>query len=207
MTKIIEEHHISYKPEIVKKTPRKEHQEIHGIVPNATALSIKMRQYDEITKLIVMKQNWLRFHEADFGVVPDIGLEYSLKLKKNILEDVEEMIKEELKKVKHIKGVGVRYLAGILAYAHPNRFPSLRKFLFYCGYTEASNKLKKYSRRIKPIINQAVKNLIMHKDKKYYSLYLKFKQDLGNHYKAINRVGTYLLKEIYLIFNAESGEV
>ncbi len=133
------------------------------------------------------------------------------------MKEISCSIKVEREKTRHISGFGPRYLAGILAYAHPKRFASLRKFLFYCGYTQASKKLKKYNRKIKPIMYLLVRQVIMRKDTKYYSLYLIFKQHLSQKHPseskkvidmmARNRLATYLLKETYELFGAENREV
>jgi len=132
-------------------------------------------------------------------------------------QEIKRLVRTERQKIKHIKGFGSITLAGILAYAHPHRFTSLRKFLFYCGYTQASCHLKRYSRKIKPIIYQATRFIIMNKDAKYYPFYLKVKDNLrqrdpNNTKKGIdamarNRLGTYLLKEVYELFRVENREV
>lgn len=211
----IERHHVSYKPEIIEDIPRRKHQKIHGNIPIDTPLSRKLRQYDAITKLVASMKNWVKAHEKDFGERPDIGLEHAKELKKQLMKEIKEMIKEDLKKVEHIKGLGVRYLAGILAYAHPNRFPSLRKFLFYCGFKQSSRILKKYNHRIPSLVHRIVVKLIMNKDSKYYPLYKQIKKQLAkknpDYTKAkingvcMNRVGTLLLKELYGLFNRKVG--
>jgi hypothetical protein len=215
----IENHHVDRKhsPKLKVKMTRKEHQKLHKILPIDTLLSRKMRQYDTLTKLIVTMKNWQTSFTKDFGNSPNIGLETIEKCKQQLMKEIGNIIKIEREKTRHIKGFGPRYLAGILAYAHPTRFSSLRKFLFYCGYTEASRKLKKYNRRIKPIMHLLTTQVIMHKDTKYYSLYLKFKEQLSQRYPnkskkpidimARNRLATYLLKAIYELFRAENREV
>jgi hypothetical protein len=135
------------------------------------------------------------------------------KKKQDIMRDVRNMLKDELGKVSHIKGFHARYLAGILAYAHPNRFPSLRKFLVYCGYKQSAKITGRYNRKVCSLVNQLAKSVIICKDEKYYPLYLKIKQDLVNRYPnyskkkidamAKNRVGTFLLKEIYNLFRQQ----
>lgn len=212
----IENHHVDreHYPKLTVKTPRKEHQKIHGILPVDTLLSKKMRQYDALTKLIVHMKNWQTSFNKDFGNSPYIGLDGIEKCKQQLMKEICSIVKVERNKVRHIKGFGPRYIAGILAYAHPQRFTSLRKFLFYCGYTQASRKLKKYNRRIKPIMHLLTRQVIMNKDEKYYQVYLKVKDDMrqrhpnkgkgGIDQMARNRLGTYLLKEIYELFRVEN---
>jgi hypothetical protein len=212
----IENHHPdkNTKPRQTIPISRKAHQQLHGIEVHDTPLSRLMRQYDKANTILVTMKNWSRSYQKDFATIPDIGIQHAIMLKKTLTKQLHILMKTQLPKVKHIKGFGPRYLAGILAYAHPNRFPSLRKFLFYCGYTQASRKLKRYNRRIRPIIYRLTRQVIMQKDKEYYPLYLKIKDDLGQCFvlrtkKAIdmmarNRIGTYLLKEVYRLFRVET---
>lgn len=205
------EHHISYNPPKKIIVCQKCHEEIHGNVPVASDLSLKMRQYDMIVKLSVMVKNWLQAYKRTFGLNPiSLELKRIQKKKETILKDVKGMLKEELRKVEHIKGLGARYLAGILAYAHPNRFSSLRKFLAYCGYKESAKVTGRYNRKVCSMVNRVVRELIIHKDENYYPLYLKIKKDLAERHPnyskrkidamARNRVGTFLLKELYILF-------
>lgn len=209
---IIDKHHISYEPPITIRIPHKLHQEIHGNVPIKTELNLMMRQYDKLVKFSVMLQNWKTSYEKEFGQNPiDVGLKEISDRKEDIMEVVKSIIKSDLEKVKHIKGLGVRYLGGLLAYAHPKRFPSLRRFLSYCGYKGNWKVTQKYSRKVKSLVHQIVVQMIMHKDKEYYTLYLKIKQDLSKKFPNYrkgkidgmtkNRVGTFFLKEFWCTFN------
>lgn len=203
----MDEHHISHDPEITVMIPHREHQEIHNSVPIVSSLSLKMREYDALTKMIVVQKNWLHGFEKDFGYRPDVGLHHFAQLKKQLMKEVKQMVIEDLKKVKHIKGLGVRYLAGLLAYANPKRFRTLHRYLLYCGYKGA---YRKFNRTVKSIVYQIVVQLIMHKDGHYYPLYLKIKEDIRKRfpkYRKIkidriskNRLGTFFLKEFYRIF-------
>jgi len=166
-------------------------------------------------------KTWSYAYRKEFEVEPpNLKLKEITSLKKLLLKNMQEMLKDDIPKVSHIKGLGTVGLSGILAYAHPSRFPSLRKFLFYCGYTQASHKHKivhksgksnlHYNRRIPPIMFVIVEGLIKQKNSIYYPLYLKMKEDAKlrcprkkkgvNHYVAINRTATFLLKEIYSIW-------
>ena len=177
----LENHHPDKKnkPKETVPIPHREHQKFHRIEPNDTPLSRIMREYDRVNAIIVTMKNWSTAYQKDFDIAPDIGLEKILQFKKTLTKKLSILVKDELPKVDHIKGIGPRYLAGILAYAHPSRFPSLRKFLFYCGYTQASRTNKNYNRRIKPIMRLLAESVIMHKDTKYYPLYHKVKEELS----------------------------
>jgi len=213
-----EKHHISYKPKIIVKIPLKEHHKIHNTSPNTSELTTLMRQYDKLVKLSVMIQNWQTSFVKEFGIekiLVNVNFKDIEQEKYQILSIIKKLIKKELEKIS-IKGIGVRYLAGILAYAHPNRFSRKRKFLHYCGYAISSNITKKYSRKIHSLGYQIVKSVIMHKDEKYYKFYLEVKTKLqanNLHFskskingKAINRVGTAIFSEIYTIFGRKDIE-
>lgn len=212
-------HHVSYKPPIVKLIPHQQHQEIHGKVPIITNLSLKMREYDRVTKACVSFKNYSFSFRREFNQdLPNTGIIIKgfEDQKRQILKSIRPMIKNKLKRVKHIKGLGLRLLAGLLAYADPIRFPSLRKFLHYCGYKKSSKKTKRYNRKVSSVVYQIAISLVMQKDEKYYPLYLKLKRDLEERFPnyrkskidgmAKKRIGTFLLKEIYNIFGPRNLE-
>ena len=214
----LENHHPDKinQPDLTIPTPHKTHQKIHNIEPNDTPLSRVMRQYDKVNTILVTMKNWSTAYQKDFDSIPEIGLEKVTLLKKNLTKEFTVLVKGDLTKI-HIKGLGSRYLAGLLAYAHPSRFPSQRKFLFYCGYTQSSRLNKNYCRRIKPIMYNLIGNIIKAKDPKYYTLYLKFKEDarmrisdkskMALHRIAVNRTATFVLKEVYKTFRVENRVV
>ena len=131
------------------------------------------------------------------------------KQKKAVLDKLKPLLEEEMNKVEDLNGIGLRYIAGLLAAANPKRFPTLSKFLSYCGYKESSwqEGKGKFNRDAKCLAWQMSKSIILHKDPKFYPLYLKLKQDLRNKYPdyskaktngmAINRTSTFILKELY----------
>jgi hypothetical protein len=205
------EHHLSYNPPEVIRICQKCHEKEHGNIPIVSELNLKMRQYFMLVKLSVMCKNWLYAYKQTFGTNPiKVDLKEIENKKKTIVKDIESMLKEE----KRVKGVGAISLGGILAFAHPSRFPSLRKFLVYCGYKKSARITGKYNRKVCGLMNQVVRSLIMSKNEKYYPLYLKIKKDLGQQHPEYpkgkidgmsrNRVATLLLKEIYEYFKASS---
>jgi len=129
--------------------------------------------------------------------------------KKLALKMLKPLLSDELSKVDDIKGVGIRFLAGLLATAHPKRFPTLSKYLSYCGYKETSWRQGKgkFNREAKSVAWQMSKSIILHRDPHFYPLYIKIKNDLKNknpeyakskiNGMTINRTSTFLLKEIY----------
>lgn len=172
-----------------------------------------VREYDAITKQVVAMKNWQIGFTKDFGESPNIGLRDLERRKWRLKAHLRLKMAPELSKVEHIEGLGAIGLSTILAYAHPERFPSQRKFLYYCGFTQASRVNKKYNRRIKPALFIMVLKIIQNKDPKYYPLYLKLKTDAATKKPdatkgyinaiAFNRTATFLLKEIYSIWRVE----
>ena len=118
--------------------------------------------------------------------------------------------------------------------AHPKDFPTLSKYLIYCGYKGISRKTNRFSRKAKYIVWNITKNILMAKNEKYYPLYLKIKEQIKKKgltcsscfrkgckkrdpnrpicngridEMAWNRVGTLILKEIYYRIRSKLEEV
>lgn len=207
----LDRHHVSYSPPKVVLIPHRGHQRIHNNLPIINPLNLKMRQYDKLVNLCRMIKNWTKAYKREFGEEPiDVGLAELERKKKEILKEVKLLIDDDLAKVQHIKGLGVRYLAGLLAYAHPNRFPNVGRYLYYCGYTNASKITKRYSRKTSSLVHQVAVELIRGKDPKYYPLYLKIKEEqpkdfpkIKKHRIAINKMATIFLKEFYYLFREQ----
>jgi len=218
-----ERHHVEREPfEITERIPRLKHQQIHDNVPNKTELSVLMRQYNAPTKLFVMTNNWTKSHKIDFNVEIDIGLNNIKKLRREKLKEIKTIIYELLPLTEGIKGFGIKSLAGILAYANPNRFPTLSKYLAYCGYIDnvyyrdpkkgytKGNLRRHYLPKAHSIFWVIATRTIIFRDERYYSLYLKMKQDLCGkhpnyrkiaiHKMAVNRVATFICKDIFKLF-------
>jgi len=214
----IENHHPDKQntPDYTIPLTRKQHQELHCIKVKDTPLFRKFQQYQMLVKLGVSQKNWCTAYQKEYNVSPSqfVNIKELNKEKRLFSKQLEQLIKYELPMNFKIRGLSTISIAGILAYAHPSRFPSQRKFLFYCGYTQASRKMRtkkgalRYNPSLKPILFNACMSLIKQKNPKYYPMYLKIKIDLrvkypevkSTHYIAINRLATLLLKEIYQTF-------
>jgi predicted RNA-binding protein YlxR (DUF448 family) len=200
-------------------------KEIHQIQPDAfrqlmepeqreSELKYHMGCYLHFMKACISFKNKQQAFEREFGEKEAYSEVIKiLKAKKSdALKKVKPLIIKELNKVKDIKGIGLCLLAGLLATAHPKRFQSLSKYLAYCGYKESSWQRGKgnYNRLAKSFAWQITNSIIRHRDTKFYPLYLKFKKDLKEkdpnyengriHGMAMNRVSTFLLKELYRKF-------
>lgn len=172
-------------------------------------LSELMRRYDKITKICVSLKNQYVAYVREYGETE--GLETIGNLidilennKANLLSQAYPLIQEHLHRL-NIKGVGVRYLAGILAYAHPSNFRCLSTYLSYCGYKGGVG--SKYNRDISSFANRMAVSVIMARDDKFYPFYLEVKERIVRQHPdytkarinrmSINRLATFLLKEIY----------
>lgn len=178
-------------------------------------VSFVMSRYLHFMKDCARFKNRQKAYEREFGETETYKeiLAILERKKKDALKQIKPLLKEELKKVEDIKGVGLRLLAGLLASAHPKHFSTLSKYLGYCGYKASSwkNGTSKYSRTAKTLAWQMTKSVIMHKDPKFYQLYLKIKADLKKKHPdyskgkidgmARNRVSTFILKELYSRFS------
>lgn len=205
--KTIEKHHTSYKPPITIFLCRKCHQELHKTQPIEGRLTEVMRHYHLYTKLGVQLKNWSKAWNKQFENLNDPQLEAFLKdikvKQKELLNEAKYELGDKVKLCENWKGVGIRHLAYMFAFANPMHFSSLRKFLVYCGRKESSKITKRYNHLISSTIYQVAVSLVMSKDEKYYPLYLKIKSELNkgkpiiNHRKALNRISTLWLKDFF----------
>jgi len=195
---------------------RKHHQEIHGLVPIIDELTSLCRQYDKINKLIVMFKNWRTSYEKEFGDSPiDLPLDDLLEKKKALREEILGMNKHREQLFSHVKGIGGISLARLVAYAHPRRFPTLQRFLIYCGLTGLFKETMRANRKAKSALYMMANNVITNRDEKYYSLYLKIKKDLKSKYpndskgrlemRVRNRIATFIAKEVWYALKDEGS--
>jgi len=205
--KAIEVHNTSYKPPTTIFLCRKCHQETHKTAPIEGRLTEVMRQYHLYTKLGTQLKNWSKAWDNQFENLNDPQLEAFLKeiktKQKELLKEAEYELRDKVKLCEKWKGVGIRNLAYMFAFAHPQRFSSLRKFLYYCGRKEEARKNKNFSRIASTMAYQIAISLVRAKDEKYYPLYLKIKSEFKKdrliiiHRKTLNRISTLWLKDFY----------
>jgi len=208
-TLAIENHHIDKQryPKLTVNMPRKEHQKLHHKLPIDTPLAREVHQYIMLTKMIQITKNWRISYLKEFGEQVPIDVSNITKAKRQKRKQIVEMIVSDRQKILIGKGLYDIYLAIILAFAHPSRFSSCRKFLHYCGYTQSAKLSKKYRRDVHSAGNQIARYLIMTKDLKYYPLYKNIKEQFSRKYPDYpkikvdrmvkNRIATLALKEIY----------
>jgi len=205
----MENHHVDRQryPKLRVKMTRKEHQKLHHKLPIDTPLARQVRQYTMLTKMIQVTKNWCIAYQKEFGENVPIDVSAIARAKRQKRKQIAEMIASERQKIQIDKGLRDILLARILAFAHPSRFSSCRKFLHYCGYTQSARISKKYRRDVHAAGYQIVCYLIMEKDSKYYPLYIDIKRQFSmrhSNYSKLridgmvrNRLGTLVLKDIY----------
>ena len=205
----IENHHVDKKlyPKLTVKMSREEHQKLHHKLPIDTPLAREVRQYTMLTKLISVTKNWRIAYQKQFGESVPIDVSAITRAKSKKRKQIAEMIASDRGKIAIGKGLYLIILATILAFAHPSRFSSCRKFLHYCGYTQSARLSKKYRRDVHSAGFQTAVSLVMRKDPKYYPLYNIIKEQLSAEHPYYpkgkidgitkNRIATLVFKEIY----------
>lgn len=205
----LEKHHISHKPDTTILITRRKHQEIHGIVPKTDELRLLMKKYERLEKLSRLLNQWRTAFRKDFGDLIEFDffnetiIEITKK-KKELLKLSYLLIKQEYKLLHHIKGLSIRGLSLLFGQSHPRDFHCKNAYLAYCGYRGGRTK---FNRQAKSTVWFMAVQTIKHKDPTFYPIYLKLRHDMTPkddvvikwliNRKAINRLGTLILKYIY----------
>lgn len=166
--------------------------------------------YERTTKHIVALKNSVQAYEKEFGEMDQTileGIKTNEKLKKSLLKTLVNVFKFETSLFSDIKGIGGRYVVGILLEAHPKNFKTLSRFLIYCGLKSKETTNGKFNRQAKALFHQIAVSITMQKDEKYYPFYQKIKEELKENHEdwtkrhvdnaAKNRIATFIAKEVY----------
>jgi hypothetical protein len=209
-TQAIEHHHIDRKhyPNLTVKITRKEHQTLHHKLPIDTPLARQVRQYIMLTKMIQITKTWCIAYRKDFAENIPIDVSAISRAKRQKRQQIARMIASEREKIPSSKDLRDMLLAKVLAFAHPTRFSTCRRFLHYCGFTQSAKLSKKYRRDVHSTGYQMAISVVMTKNLKYYPLYKTIKQQLllkHPHYSkskvdgmAKTRIATLIFKDIYM---------
>ncbi len=177
-------------------------------LPEKNVIYIKYlsSKYKHITRAIARFKILQKAFQREFGendVYLDLIKKWE-KEKRKLFKEIYPLLEDDIQKV-NIYGIGNVLTMQILTEAHPIRFNSLSSYLSYCGYI--GNVGYKYNHQAKSTAYQMSVSCIRHKSPNYYPLYLKIKEDLKIKFlgdskakvngRAINRLSTFLLKEIY----------
>lgn len=166
--------------------------------------------YERTTKHIVALKNSVQSYKKEYGKTNQTilgAIKTNEKLKKDLLKQLVKAFGFEINIFSDIKGVGERYVIGILLEAHPKKFRTLSRFLIYCGLKSQETTNGKFNRQAKMLFHQIAVSIVMQKDEKYYPFYQKIKEELKENHKnwtkghvdnaAKNRIATFIAKEIY----------
>ena len=167
--------------------------------------------YEKQTQHIVRLKNQQSAYKDEYGEEStDISKALGLndKLKKEFKKPLAKYFKHEISLFKDIKGLGERYVFGIMLTANPLNFKTLSRYLMYCGLVSREQSKNKYNHSVLGLFHQITKELIMKKDKKYYPLYLEIKSTIAERHNpdwikghidnaARNRISTLIAKEFY----------
>ncbi len=186
------------KPEAFRQVTVREREEIVNEMTYA--------YYSRITRLIasllICQKDFLR----QFGEAPphlETTLDTLRKERSKVAYHFHKF--EDVARILKVRGLGT--IAAISAKANPHRFRSLQAYLRYCGLRAEARASGNYDRRIKGIYYQLGRDVVMHRDPKFYSLYLEIKANLRNRFPeyrkgkidgmARNRLATLLAKHMY----------
>ena len=173
-----------------------------------------------LARLKVMKKAYAR----SIDTVPeflDDWLATAEEYKKEKVAKIREHFGDQVQEVAFIKGLGSTYLSEVIAYANPSRFPRLKAFLAFCGFRATArykdptkrnvkgNVRRRYNIPAHTALIQAAENTIRQRDPSYRPVYNYLKADLAErevrapHTTAINRLATFLAKDVYTIHKHE----
>ena len=167
--------------------------------------------YEKQTQHVTRLKNQQSAYVNEYGEESaDINqaIKVNERLKKNYHKPLAKYFKHEIFLFKDIKGLGERYVFGVMLTANPLDFESKQRYLMYCGFKNKDQIGNKYNRSSKSIFYQISKEVIMKKDKKYYPFYLEIKSAIVQKHNpewtkghidnaARNRIATLIAKKFY----------
>ena len=167
--------------------------------------------YEKQTQHVARLKNQQSAYKDEYGeesIDINEALKINKKLKEKFHKPLAKYFKHEILLFKDIKGLGERYVFGVMLTANPLDFKTISRYLSYCGLVNKDHSKNKYNRSALSSFNQIAKELIMHKDKKYYPFYLEIKLALSEKHNpewtkkhidnaARNRIATFVAKEFY----------
>lgn len=213
------------KPQLFKKLTIKDKEELGRIK--------QFKIYMRITKTLAGIKNIQKAQIKEYGgELEDIKeqIKYLEKKKKELLKPLEKWVKPYLKQTEDIKGLGPRYLIEVLLFAPPKKFHCLSAYLSYCGYKGSAywkidqkggkKKAGKYNHNVHAAYYCIVTEIIKHRIKspnKFGKMYDEFKKNIAKKNKdwtkgkingvTINRIATFVAKEIYNRFKDEKENI
>lgn len=172
-------------------------------------------KFEQLTKVTTGLKNRRFFAEKEYGRIDlyDKTIAIFEEEKTKLIDSAMPLLSPEFRRLKHIKGVDKRLIARLISIAHPRDFPTLSKWLVYCGYKGfvlsryKKGKGKRPNYQAKSILHLMAKGTMVHGDKNYRSIYDQCKERYSKehpdyikgriHGMALNRVATLIAKEIW----------
>ena len=176
--------------------------------------------YEKQTRHVVRLKNQQSAYVNEYGE-EDINITEAIKvnekLKKKYQKPLAKYFRHEISLFKDIKGLGERYVFGIMLTANPLDFRTISRYVLYCGLVSKEQSKNKYNHSVLGLFHQITKELIIHKDKKYYPLYLEIKSIITQRHNpewtkghidnaAKNRIATLMVKVFYKRIRNEKNE-
>ena len=172
------------------------------------------KKHEQLNKTISRLKNIENAYLTEYGFGKDTLIPILEKEKVSTEKILERIFRTEIALFDDIKSISTVTVAKAMLFSNPRKFSCVSKYLRYVGFTEATSKTENGKRRINPKrtpFYQMCEGIIKGKDKIWYSLYLKIKEDLRkkfpddkpyiNDAKTKNRIGTLLAKEFYKRIN------
>jgi len=178
------------------------------------------RRYYRIQSARVALQNQGTGFKRCFGGISE-ELETALGTLKaaetSYLKKAESLVPEMPLELRQIKGLGDRLWTGIIVTANPVKFKTLSRYLRFCGLVSKEQIGPNYNRHARMLYHQLAKSVAMMQSEPHYrALYDKCKLDIAErfpdytkghvHNAAMNRVSTFLAKEIYRVVSERDRE-
>ena len=167
--------------------------------------------YEKQTQHVVRLKNQQSAYVNEYGEESvDINdtIKINEKLKDKFRKQLAKYFKHEISLFKDIKGLGERYVFGVMLTVNPIDFKTKTRYLSYCGLVSKEQTKNRYNRSALSLFHQIAKELIMQKDPKYYPLYIEIKSVIAEKHNpewtkghinnvTINRMSTLIAKEFF----------
>lgn len=184
--------------------------------PDADEIKFKfiVGKFEALTQIIIGLKTRSRFAEKEYGefdfLKPQIKALEREKIK--LIKSTKPLLTKETQVIS-IRGISTTLIARLLSQAHPKHFPTLSRYLAYCGYEGYMKKRHEKGKGKRPnylahgVLAFMAKSMLMNKNPTYRALYDKCKlryqtehpewSKLHIHNKALNIVATFIAKEFW----------
>jgi len=156
---------------------------------------------------IFKSKNKIKLSPSSDGILPyDIGIDTLKAAEGSCLKKIVKLAPPVPQSLK-IKGLGPRLWAGIIITANPANFPTLSRYLRYCGLVDKEQLGTRWNRHASMLYHMLAESVMKQRDERFRLVYDQCKVDIAGRYPeytklhihnaALNRTATFLAKEIY----------